>query len=66
MAIEYTMRAVCDQCGREIEPATKVKKSKIDSKRWEWERSWEAKGHMQGLPNLYGKRKLWCMKYAGT
>lgn len=65
MGIEYTMRAACDECGVEIEPAKKVLVSNIKSQRWEWEMSWESKQIMLGLPNRYGKRKLWCAKCAG-
>lgn len=65
MAIEYTMRAVCDGCQREVEVRTVVKKSNIDSIRWNWSRKWKEEGVMEGLPNRYGKRKLYCAKCAG-
>jgi len=65
VAIEYIIIAICDKCGDHIEPATYVKKSELDSKRWDWEHKWKQEGVMQGLPSLYGKRKLYCRKCAG-
>lgn len=66
MAIEYTMRAVCDGCGAEIEPVTQIKVSEIHHIRWTWQRKWKSSGIMQGLPNRYGKYKLYCAKCAGN
>jgi hypothetical protein len=66
MSIEYTMRAVCDQCGTEIEPPTPVKKTDIDSLRWDWQHKWKRSGVMQGLPNNHGKYKLYCAECAGA
>lgn len=66
MAIEYTIKAVCDKCGAEIEPQTPVKKGDIESTRWEWQRRWKKTGIMQGLPNRYGKYKLYCRTCAGS
>ncbi len=65
MAIEYTMLARCDRCGEIIETAA-VKKTAIDSTRWTWEHKWTRTGVLQGLPNLCGKRKLYCAKCAGS
>lgn len=65
MAIEYTMRAACDKCGCEIEPLKVVKVGEIDNTRWDWRRKWKAEGVMEGLPNRYGKYKLYCAKCAG-
>lgn len=65
MAIEYTMSAKCDQCGALIEPATVVRKSEINSTRWEWLRKWAARGVMLGLPSLRGQPKLYCERCAG-
>ena len=66
MPIEYAMMAKCDQCGEVIEPAVKVLPSQINSQRWEWQRKWKEEGTMQGLPNLYGKKKLYCANCAGS
>jgi hypothetical protein len=66
MAIEYTIKATCDKCGAEIEPQTSVKKGNIECARWEWQRKWKQTGIMQGLPNRYGKYKLYCRHCAGS
>lgn len=65
MAIEYTIKAVCDRCKATIEPQMPVKKTDIDCQRWEWERKWSKQGVMLGLPSRYGKRKLYCAACAG-
>lgn len=67
MAIEYTIRAVCDKCGGEIRPAKSTTvKSALETIRWCWKREWQREGVMQGLPNMAGKFKLYCARCAGS
>lgn len=66
MAIEYTIKAVCDQCGFVIEPETKVAKGKLDSMRWTWENKWKNTGVMRGLQPKFRQAKLFCSKCAGS
>ncbi len=44
MAIEYTMRALCDGCKRTIEDKVEVNFSDIMTTRWKWERRWHGDG----------------------
>jgi hypothetical protein len=66
MAIEYTIRAICDKCGKEIEPQTTVKKGDIEATRWKWQRKWKKTGVLQGPPSRYGKYKLYCSQCADS
>jgi len=66
MAIEYTMRAVCDQCGAIIEPSVRVAKAGIDNKRWEWRDKWKKCGVMRGLQPKLRQAKLYCARCAGS
>lgn len=65
MSIKYSMVATCDGCSAEINRNDDAKITEIDSVRWDWKQDWKAKGIMQGLPNLYGKKKLFCATCAG-
>lgn len=65
MAIEYTMRAVCDKCHREIETPVIVRKCDIDLTRWRWKDKWKKEGTMRGLQPKFGQAKLYCAKCAG-
>lgn len=67
MAIEYYLRAVCDQCGKEIEPMTKVR-GEADCKlqRWSWRDKWAGTGIMRGLQPMGRQAKLYCADCAGT
>lgn len=65
MAIEYTMTAICDQCGKIIEPPTDVKKGLIDSTRWRWLDKWKKSGVMVGPQPKLRQAKLYCAKCAG-
>jgi len=65
MAIKYTMTAICDRCGKEVEPPTDVRPSEIDCTRWRWKDKWKKSGVMRGLKPKYGQAKLYCAKCAG-
>lgn len=67
MAVEYYIKAVCDQCGRVIEPLTRLSgKTAINAELWKWNDKWKAKGVMRGLRPMRRQAKLYCAKCAGT
>lgn len=62
MPIIYKMAAVCDGCGKVLEEAT-VKKSSIDSVRWDWEIKWKKAGVMK-QDRAYRSAKIFCQPCA--
>jgi hypothetical protein len=66
MAIEYSMRAVCDKCGSIIEPPVSVTKGHFDSVRWSWLAKWKTSGVMVGLQPKLRQAKLYCHKCADS
>ena len=71
MAWKFTIEATCDKCGKSIVPPNLITRDlttleSVKTLRWCMQRQWKREGVMQGLPNLVGKRKMWCKECAGN
>ncbi len=71
MAWKFTIEATCDKCGKSIIPTNLLLNNlttleSVKTMRWCMQRQWAREGVMQGLPNMAGKRKMWCKDCAGS
>lgn len=71
MAWKFTIEATCDKCRKSIIPTTLnldnlTTLESVKTMRWCIERMWARAGVMQGLPNMAGKKKMWCAECAGS
>jgi hypothetical protein len=73
MAWRFTLEAQCDKCFVSLVPENLSRAceniktvSNLQTLRWCIQRQWQRDGVMQGMPNLFGKKKMYCRKCAGN